>query len=255
MTKIEENKIEEETINILVKLGLSSNEAKVYLYLLEKGGNIGGTKIATGTGIHRQYVYLIIPKLIKSGLVEEISIGKRSRYTALSPNRLEKIAREKLYETESLIEKLNQISKIGHEQESEVLFGLHALIEHEFEFEDKAEIGEVQYIIGGNADAFIEIMGDSYHEITKMDEKKKIITYYLGSKKDKIDEKLHVGREQRFHMRYMEKMPEGITHTVIRKDRVCFFSFLNPPTVHIIKSSAVTENYKKFFMMLWEMGE
>lgn len=238
----------------LTKFGLSDNEARIYLYLLERGEAVGGTKIAVGTSIHRQYIYIILPKLVEMGLVEEVSFGKRSKYVALSPNRLERIARDRVKETESLTEKLNRISKIGHEQESEVLFGVRDLVEHEYEFEDNAEVGEKQYIIGGNGDAFIDTTKDHYHRLKQLDEKKKIVTYYIGSKKDKADEKLHLGRENRYHMRYLEKMPEGILHTVIRNDRVCFFSFLNPPTVHIIKSKVVAENYKQFFTMLWEMA-
>lgn len=244
----------QELLKSLINFGLHENEAQVYIYLLEKGEAVGGTKIAFGTGIHRQYIYLLLPKLISSGLVEEVYFGKRAKYLARNPSRLQRIARAKVYETESLIEELNKISKIGHEQESEVLFGIKALIEHEFEFEDTAEIEEIQYIIGGNANAFIEIMGDSYDEVKKLDEKKKIVTYYIGSKNDSLSKELQKGREKRFHLKYLEKMPEGITHMVIRKDRVCFFSFLNPPTVHIIKSNVVVENYKKFFMMLWEMA-
>jgi sugar-specific transcriptional regulator TrmB len=239
----------------MVSFGLSENEARIYLYLLERGGGVGGTKVAIGTGIHRQYVYLVLPRLIELGLVEQIAVGKRSKYVGLSPSRLEKIAREKVYASQTLIGNLNKISRIGHEQESEVLFGVQALLEHEFEFEELAEQGETQYIIGGNADAFIETVGDTYADLIRMDEKKKIVTYYLGSKQDRRDEKLHKGREDRYHMRYLEKMPEGITHTVVRKDRVCFFSFLNPPTVHVIKSPVVAQNYKDFFMMLWEMAE
>lgn len=238
----------------LEKSGLSQNEARVYLYLLERGTSAGGTKIALGTQIHRQYVYVILPKLVELGLVEEVEHGARSRYVALAPSRLVTLTRERVYETENLAKRLALISKAGHEQESEVLFGSRELIEHEYEFEKNAVEGEVQYIIGGNIQAFIDCMGEDYEEITRMDEKKQIETYYLGSEKDKSDTRLAQGREGRFHKRFLKKMPEGITHMVIRTDRVCFFSFLKPPTVHIIKSEVVAQNYKSFFMMLWEMG-
>lgn len=238
----------------LLLLGFSEKEASVYLYLLEKGTEIGGSKISVGTNLHRQYVYNALQKLINLGLVEEITHGKLSKYEALPPKELEKIAKRRLLETEDAVKLLERFSKAGHQQESEVLFGLRDLVEHEYQFEDNAEIGEKQYIIGGNGDAFINIMEDHYYRLKQLDEKKKIVTYYIGSKKDKADEKLHLGRESRYYMRYLEKMPEGIMHTVIRKDRVCFFSFLNPPTIHIIKSPIVVENYEKFFHMLWEMA-
>ncbi len=241
-------------ISDLEKSGLSNNEARVYLYLLERGTSVGGTKIAVGTKIHRQYIYVILPKLVELGLVEEVSHGARNRYIALPPSRLVTLSREQVFEVENLAKRLSLLSKAGHEQESEVLFGSRELIEHEFEFEKKAKPCEEQYIIGGNIQEFINCMGDDYEEITRLDEKKQIVTYYLGSAKDRKDTKLSEGRTERFHMRFMNDMPEGLTHTIIRQDRVCFFSFLKPPTVHIIKSKVVAENYKQFFLMLWEMA-
>jgi sugar-specific transcriptional regulator TrmB len=241
--------------NALLSLGFSEKEASVYMYLLERGDEVGGSKIAVGTKLHRQYVYNALQKLIEQDLVEEVPKGKLSKYKAFPPKELEKIAKRRLIETEDAVKLLERFSKAGHQQESEVLFGLRDLAEHEYQFEDNAEVGEKQYIIGGNGEAFIQIMEDHYYRLKQLDEKKKIVTYYIGSKRDKADEKLHLGRESRFHMRYMEKMPEGITHIVIRKDRVCFFSFLSPPTIHIIKSPVVAENFKDFFLMLWEMAE
>lgn len=238
----------------LLSLGFSEKEAGVYLYLLEKGVEIGGSKIALGTNLHRQYVYNALEKLIEQGLIEEIAHGKLSKYKAFSPKELEKIAKRRLLETEDAVKLLERFSKAGHQQESEVLFGVRDMIEHEYQFEDNAEMGEEQYIIGGNGDAFIDLMQDNYFRLKQLDEKKKVVTYYIGSQRDRRDEKLHLGREKRYHTRYLEKMPEGIMHIVIRKDRVCFFSFLNPPTIHIIKSTIVANNFKAFFMMLWEMA-
>ena len=41
----------------LESFGLSENEARVYLYLLERGAEVGGSKVAFGSDLHRQYVY------------------------------------------------------------------------------------------------------------------------------------------------------------------------------------------------------
>ena len=53
----------------------------------------------------------------------------------------------------------------------------------------------------------------------------------------------------------MEKLPKGKTHMVICLDTVSFYSFLNPPLVYVVKSKEVAQNYKAFFMMLWEMAK
>lgn len=254
---VKKNRSKEEHSPLLKELiffGLSENEARIYLYLLEKGVPTGGTKVAVGTSIHRQYVYLIIPKLISLGLIEEVQFGKRAKYIALSPSGLEKIARQKVYATESLIHNLNKVSKIGYEQESEVIVGQQGIVRHELDFLKEAESGDYQYILGGNAQGFIDAMGDSYEEMLRLDKEKGIQTMYIGSKLDENAQKAHVNRRGNFQTRYLEKMPEGITHIVIRRDRVAFYSFLHPPTLHLIISPVVAENFKQFFIMLWEMA-
>lgn len=238
----------------VVAFGLSESEARIYIYLLDRGSPTGGSKIAIGASTHRQYVYNILPKLIDLGLVEAVSVGKQKRYIALSPARLEKIAREKVYKTEWLITELNKFSKIGHDQESEVLVGAQQLIEHELEFLEKAQVGEEQFIIGGNAQAFVDAMGDSYDKMLEQDAKKQIHTLYIGSAKDEPTQKDYKKRRGNFITHYTDKMPSGLVHIVTRRDRVCFYSFLSPPVLHIIKSEVVAENYKQFFMMLWNMA-
>ncbi len=238
----------------LISFGLSENEARIYVYLLERGVATGGTKIAAGTNIHRQYVYLILPKLIGLGLAEEVSFGKRAKYMALSPSALEKIARQRVYKTESLIRDLTKVSKLGYEQESEVIVGEQGIVRHELDFLKEAPVGAHQYILGGNAQAFINAMGDAYEDMLKLDREKDIQTMYIGSLLDKNAQKGHVNRRGSFQTRYLDKMPEGITEIVVRDDRVVFYSFLNPPTLHIIKSPVVASNFKLFFMMLWDMA-
>lgn len=238
----------------LVAFGLTENEARIYLYLLERGTAVGGTKIALGTGIHRQYIYLVLPKLKELGLVEEVAEGKRAKYMGLSPAVLEKIARQKVYATESLIKNLKKVSRVGYEQESEVIVGQEGIARHELDFLREAKKGEEQYILGGNAQAFIDAMGDSYEEMLELDREKGIQTKYIGSLLDKNAQKAHIGRRGAFDTRYLAKMPEGITHIVIRRDRVVFYSFLNPATLHLIKSAVVAENFKQFFLMLWDIA-
>lgn len=255
--KVKKNRVKEEfspLMKELISFGLSENEAKIYLFLLEKGAATGGTKVASGTNIHRQYVYLVLPKLITLGLIEEVAQGKRAKYMALSPTGLERIARQKVYATESLISNLNKVSKIGYEQESEVIVGQQGIVRHELDFLKETRKGEQQFILGGNAQGFIDAMGDSYEEMIRLDRLKEIQTMYIGSKVDENAQKAHVNRRGNFKTRYLGKMPEGITHIVVRRDRVVFYSFLNPPTLHVIKSPVVAENFKQFFMMLWEMA-
>jgi sugar-specific transcriptional regulator TrmB len=94
MTDKKPPKEEQPLIDQLAAWGLSRAEAEVYVYLLQKAAPSGGSKIAIGTGLHRQYVYVALEKLINTGLVEAVSFGKHKKYKARSPLEIDKITRK-----------------------------------------------------------------------------------------------------------------------------------------------------------------
>lgn len=88
---------------LLVKLGLSKNEAKIYLALLKQGPT-SIRKIAEATKINRGTTYEAIKNLITRGLVSFKVVGARSKYTAESPSKINQLIIEKQNELNSLKE-------------------------------------------------------------------------------------------------------------------------------------------------------
>ena len=234
--------------------GLSRSEAEVYLYLLQKTVESGGSKIAIGTGLHRQYVYIALEKLIDMNLVESVTFGKHKKYKARSPLEIEKITRKRSIAANDLVYELNKISAIHNDQDFEVLQGVKQIQQFEMDYVYESEKGGEEFIIGGNSKGFLDLMDDELKEYLEEKEKKEIKVYYLGSESERsLYEKTvlsHSNQERRF----MKNLPQGVTHMVIRKGSVLFYSFLTPPLVYVIKSETVAENYKQFFMMLWNMA-
>lgn len=249
----EENQVERAR-NALHSFGLSENESKVYVYLLERGGEVGGSKIAIGASLHRQYVYLSLPKLMQLGLVEEVPHGKLSKYKANAPSEIEKIAKKRVIEAEDLVKELQKFSKVGHEQDFEVLVGDRAIQKYEVDWVKGVKEHEDQYIIGGNTKGFTEMMGESLNEYLVGESRKKITTYYLGHTSERSLWEESVLSKNDLRIKFIDKLPTGVSHFVVRKGHVAFFTFLKPSLLYVIKSEAVSENYKQFFMMLWEMA-
>ncbi len=73
--------------NDLKELGLSRNEIKIYLFLLQNGVSTP-PEIARGTKIALTNSYHILLKLKADGLVYEQKIGKRKRYVSSDPEAL-----------------------------------------------------------------------------------------------------------------------------------------------------------------------
>jgi sugar-specific transcriptional regulator TrmB len=239
----------------LVAFGLTSVEASIYITLLEHGKELGGTKLALITDLHRQYIYLALPKLLELGLVEEVGEGKHKKYKARPPVQLEKIGRKRALEASDLARELNQISSVGNEQEFEVIQGRRAIQEYELIYAEHASEGEEECIIGGASNGFGELMGEALSEYLDLKKKKRINVKYLGTSDERTFYQQYIGKFANQEYRFMDKLPKGRTHMLVRQESVSFYSFLNPPLVYIVKSPVIAQNYKDFFMMLWEMGD
>jgi sugar-specific transcriptional regulator TrmB len=72
----------------LQEIGLNEKEAAVYLALLQYD-NAAVIDIASKTKINRSTTYTVLESLAKKGLVSETTVGKKTRYQAESPERLE----------------------------------------------------------------------------------------------------------------------------------------------------------------------
>lgn len=251
--KTEENK-EEYLLVRLKDFGLTENESLLYMYLLQKGKDIGGSKIAVGTGLHRQYVYVSLERLLQLRLVESVAYGKQKKYKARPPSELEKISKLRMLQTNDLVQELNKISAIGNEQDFEVLQGNDAIRQHEIAYAYECVTEETEFIIGGHSEGFTQLMGEGLDEYLHEKNKKKIKVFYLGNEKERELYKQYIGILPNQEYRFMEELPQGVAHMVVRNNSVLFFSFLNPPLLYIIKSPVVAENYKQFFMMLWNMA-
>ena len=245
----------ERATTMLQDFGLSESETAVYLALLEAGRELGGSDIAKKAAILRQYVYTALPLLRERGLVIEIQHGKQSRYKAVSQGEIEKIAKRKLVEAEKLVRELSTFSRLGYEQDFEVVQGQEAIQRYEFQMVEALDTGDTECIIGGASDGFTKAMGPLLKRYLSEKKKKNIGVKYIGSSNEEPYYRQFIGIYSNQEYRFMSKLPQGVAHMVVRKDSVSFYSFLNPPLIYVVKSPVVAKNYEQFFLMLWEMAD
>lgn len=244
-----------ELLELLKPLGLTENDASVYIFLLERGQPFGGSKIAGRLELHRQYVHNSLQKLLTLELIEEIPSGVRTQYKALPPHYITSVAKKQLKSAERAARELQHISAVGGEQDFEVYRGTKQVLEFEESLVHSLPHDETQYIIGGGADAFISFFGDRYEEITSVAKEHGLKAKYVGSKEELPWLERAKKANKEFEYRILDAMPKTSVQTAIRLNSVTFYSFGNPPLVYIIKSKTVYEDYKKFFDMLWSMAK
>lgn len=253
--KLPENQHHKKLSVMLESIGLTNNDSVVYLYLLESGLTISGSKIALVKKMHRQYVYNSLEKLEKLGLIELITEGKKVKSKALPPFQVTKLAKKKLHEAEDLEKELKVISTVGAEQDFEVYIGDKQVRDFEENVINTLKEDSVQYIIGGTGDRFISYFGDDYFKYAEIAKKKRLRTFYIACKEE--EESLKNAKKANPYFEYvvLDPLPRSIMATVIRFDSLTFHSVATPPLIYIIKSKRVADDYKKFFDMLWNMAK
>lgn len=91
-------------------LGLTRNESIVYVTLLEMGSSHIG-QLAEKTRMHRRTIYDCIERLQDRGLVSAVLEGKTRFFTAVNPQKLKEMMKERQEKIENLLPKLLEISK------------------------------------------------------------------------------------------------------------------------------------------------
>ncbi|MEK7567630.1 MAG: helix-turn-helix domain-containing protein [Patescibacteria group bacterium] len=253
--KKEDNLINKKLSVMLESVGLTTNDSTIYLYLLERGNSMSGSKLSIATGLHRQYVYNSLKKLEKFKLIESIRDKLRFKYRALPPLQVTKLARKKLDEAEEIEKELKLISNVGAEQDFEIYMGERQVFDFEEKVVNTLKSNSEQYIIGGASDHFIKFFGDQYKDFSGLAKDQKLHSRYVGCPEEEDWLKLAKEANPHFEYKILNTLPKTIVNTVVRFDTVTIYSFASPPLVYVIKSKIVADNYKKFFDMLWNIAK
>ena len=97
-------------ISTLKSLGLLESEVKTYLATLELGPS-SVLEINKKINLSRQAIYTAIESLINFGLMSSVEKGKKTLFTAESPERLRSFAEAKLKKMESTVREVKNLTK------------------------------------------------------------------------------------------------------------------------------------------------
>src|SRR3989338_1678379 len=93
---------------IFRSLGLTENESKVYITLLDLGTAQAG-QITEHSGIHRRNVYDAIARLMEKGLVSFVTVNNKKMFSPVNPRRFLEIIDEKKFELDNVKSEFNKI--------------------------------------------------------------------------------------------------------------------------------------------------
>ncbi len=236
----------------LIKLGLTPNEAAVYLALLELGESASGD-IIKKVNKHRSIVYEALDKLKKKELISE-SVKKGKKFFKISnPEILIQQIKNKLHLTEKLAKQIKEKSKARAPMVT-IYEGKEGWQTAYRRITKKLKKGDKVYALGAGGDKWVEAMGDffvKYENFCQQNNIQIIMLAYQWQKKEIIAHQSQLIRK----VRYLPKKFMVPSNTEIFSDRIFIQIYTTPLILIEIKSKEVADGYRQHFQVLWELAK
>ena len=239
---------------IFYSLGLTKNEAKVYMTLLDLGTAQAG-HVTERSGIHRRNVYDSLARLMEKGLISFVIVNNKKLFSPVNPKRFLEIIDEKKFELEDLKSEFNNIMP-----ELELKAKFHE--GHDVRFFKGAE---------GLKTVFEDIIstGKDYIGYGPGHQLEKILKYYFGhfvSKRIKAkialrliydeDSRNRIRKNPLSKIRYMPNQYSSRAALRIYADKVAILLLSEEePLAIVIKNKAIADGYRKYFEVMWRAAE
>ena len=239
----------------LERLGLSPNESKIYLALLEEG-ECTADKISQKAGIHRRTIYDNIEKLLHKGLIHYVIKGKKKFFGATEPYQLQKLMSEKktqLSEQENLLSQLMpQLSALSNlSQDKHVVTVYKGMDGIKSILWSILEEGKPNCVIGAHSREEFKDMLETFHDERI---KKKISNRMIFKREDR-------DRAKRFSSRpytQVRLMPSEYTSPIVINtfgDTVALLIRSDYPLGIVIKNKHTADGFRAYFGVLWKHCE
>jgi sugar-specific transcriptional regulator TrmB len=241
-------------IELLKRFGLSEQEARAYLSILELGTSTV-KPIADRSGVKRTSIYNFIDKLTSLGLISRTLIKGRNYYTALSPAKLLEIEKARLADLEeslpfflSIYQDSPSKPKLNYVQGSDQIAELVR--------EETRCKKEALYIWTGRS-ALESIGGEAImNKIDKERIRKKIWVKTIRFKKS--DKRYQLSMNEPKYLREMRWAPPAVDIKmglgIYDTGKVAFFSSPKENFGVIIESREIQELMNSLFRMFWAVS-
>lgn len=228
----------------LQQLGLSKNESKIYLALVENGSLLAGA-ISRKTGIHRRSVYDSVERLIEKGLVSYILKNNKKYFEAVNPTKLLSLLDEKRNIISELLPVLeSQFNSKKEKQETLFFRGKQAL---KSIFEDQLKEGKEIFILGASANAYDVLK--YYFKFYDLQRQRRGINAKIifdFSARGKIK------KIPNAEIRYLPKDFSSPAATNIYGDKVAIILWSENPIAILIHQKEIADSYRNYFNLLWK---
>ncbi|MFT4326570.1 MAG: TrmB family transcriptional regulator [Candidatus Woesearchaeota archaeon] len=233
----------EELLEKLRKAGLTGNESKVYLELLQRT-ELSANDLAKNISMDRTLTYTVLNNLIHKGLVGSVVKNNKKYFNSLDPDNLLHSIYEKTVYIQNVIKDLRRIQTQSNDKQEIVVYegkeGVRSfgrlLLKH-----------KKMMSFGATGRAY-DLLYESpviAKEMVQKGYSGRIITSLKYSK--------HPMHIKNFVFRYLDI--ESDATTTIFGDYVAIHIIKDVPSIIVIKNKFISESYKAHFEILWECAK
>ena len=235
----------------LKDLGLTSNQAYIYLHLAKKGKAKAGELIQV-TGFHRNIVYGTLEELIEKRLVRSSKDNKVMIYRIANPERLVAEQEDRLRTAKNVSEELAKYMKEATPQQIIIYEGKRDFIIQARRAYEIIKIGGTARTLGISP-IWHEIIGKEVgDELLALQKDKKIRWRALAKKLDENDVKYIKASEGLMEGKESFLVADDTSGIEILEDRISIRSFVEPYFIVEIIYEQLAKNYQRYFDFLWE---
>lgn len=232
----------------LEQVGLTRNESKIYLALLDLGQSQAGV-ISKKTQIYRQATYDSLERLKEKGLISHHIESNKKIFKASPPESFLKQIKEKEKIIEELMPELNIIYNSKKEEEDSQVYtgrkGIKTILNQLLECK--------KYVAYGSSGKFLEIMKHDFIAFQNRKKELKIDSRIIQSESARKNSELRKVSYADF-----KYLPDefSIPITIIVYDKnTAIMSWGQTPMATVITSKQVSESFKKYFELLWKIAK
>ena len=234
---------------ILQEIGLSDNEAKVYLALLELGCSVAG-KISEKSGVHRTNVYDALKRLIDKGLVAYILKDKTKYFEASDPERLMDMLKEKEDKLSKALPQLALAKQMSKKSEAKIFEGIRAT-KNMLELFLKQKQTIYTYGVIADVAKMIGPFLTNYHNRRK--ELKIQMDHIYNA--DALDRMHFLNKLPYTEARLLPREFDSPVTTSICGEYVSLILWSKEPLIILIRSQEIANAYRKYFKILWNLAK
>jgi HTH-type transcriptional regulator, sugar sensing transcriptional regulator len=238
------------------KLGLTEQQAKVYLKLIELGPSTVG-KLIKQLDIARVSCYDTLNRLISRGLVSFVNTRKSRLYQAADPVKLLHLAEEREKEAEKqktiiqeLLPELNKLRSVGEKEEKEASIyktkeGIKSL------FEQMLKVNKPIYVMSATGRA-IQEMKYYFPQWNEKRRKNNLRIKVIFNKELKNKKITEIPLSEK---RFLPKEYSSPSTLFIFGDYVATLLWSDVPFVFLIKSKEISRSYLNYFEIIWNLAK